>query len=117
MKRVIAIADRVAIPCLKLIAAVNILFLLSFLLVLALASRQAHAEMPVCTGKDMMAELAARRCGAARQDRAGGRRDAERQGPAVEDRDRGQRAFLSVRHHAHDRPARDGADARGAAGL
>jgi uncharacterized protein YbaP (TraB family) len=60
MKRAIAIADRVAIPCLKLIAAVNILFLLSFLLVLAFASRQAHAEMPVCTGNDMMAELAAK---------------------------------------------------------
>jgi uncharacterized protein len=58
MKRVLAMADRIAIPSLKLIAALNIAFLLSFLLLLALASGRAHAETPVCTGKDMMADLA-----------------------------------------------------------
>jgi uncharacterized protein YbaP (TraB family) len=58
MKRVLALADRIAIPSLKLIAALNVVFLLSFLLLLALASGRAHAETPVCTGKDMMADLA-----------------------------------------------------------
>jgi uncharacterized protein len=58
MKRVLAMADRIAIPSLKLIATLNIAFLLSFLLLLALASGRAHAETPVCTGKDMMADLA-----------------------------------------------------------
>ena len=46
MKRAIAIADRVAIPCLKLIAALNVLFLLSFLLVAGL--RLAARRMPRC---------------------------------------------------------------------
>ena len=59
MKRAIATADRTASMALRLIAAVNILFLLSFLAVLAFASARAHAETPVCTGKDMMAELTA----------------------------------------------------------
>ena len=58
MKRALAIADRLAIPSLKLIAAINIVFLLSFLILLALASGRAHADTPVCTGKDMMADLA-----------------------------------------------------------
>jgi uncharacterized protein YbaP (TraB family) len=58
MNRVLAMADRIAIPSLKLIAALNVVFLLSFLLLLALASARAHAETPVCTGKDMMADLA-----------------------------------------------------------
>jgi uncharacterized protein YbaP (TraB family) len=58
MKRVLAMADRIAIPSLKLIAALNIVFLLSFLLLLALAASRAHADVPVCTGKDMMAGLA-----------------------------------------------------------
>src|SRR5882724_11741157 len=59
MKRAFAIADRAAIPALKLIAAVNVLFLVSFLAVLLFASTRAHAEMPVCAGKDIMVELAA----------------------------------------------------------
>ena len=46
MKRAIAIADRVAIPLLKLIAAVNMLFLLSFLLVAGLSPRA--RRMPRC---------------------------------------------------------------------
>jgi uncharacterized protein YbaP (TraB family) len=58
MKRALAIADRLAIPSLKLIAAINVLFLLSFLVLLALASGRAHADTPACTGKDMMADLA-----------------------------------------------------------
>ena len=58
MKRALAIADRLAVPSLKLIAAINIVFLLSFLILLALASARAHAGTPVCTGQDMMADLA-----------------------------------------------------------
>lgn len=57
MKRAIALVDRLAALALKLLAAINVLFLASFLLVLAFAS--ARAEVPVCTGKDMMAELSA----------------------------------------------------------
>jgi len=58
MKRATAIADRAAILALKLIAAVNVLFMLTFLIVLVIASGRAHAEAPACRGKDMMAELA-----------------------------------------------------------
>jgi uncharacterized protein len=60
MKRAIAIAvaDRGANLALKLIAALNVLFFVSFLAMLLLAAGQARAEMPVCTGNDMMAELA-----------------------------------------------------------
>jgi uncharacterized protein YbaP (TraB family) len=43
---------------LKLLAAVNVLFFLSFLVVLAAAGK-ARAELPTCTGSDMMTELAA----------------------------------------------------------
>jgi uncharacterized protein YbaP (TraB family) len=57
MKRAIALADRHAVPALKLLAAINVLFLASFLLVAAIAA--ARAETPACTGKDMMAELSA----------------------------------------------------------
>lgn len=57
MKRAVALADRIAVPALKLLAAINVLFLAAFLLVLAIAS--ARAQTPVCTGKDMMAELSA----------------------------------------------------------
>jgi uncharacterized protein YbaP (TraB family) len=58
MKRAIAIADRSAVPLLKLIAAINVLFFLSFLLVAMLASSQARAdEMPVCNGVDLLAAL------------------------------------------------------------
>jgi uncharacterized protein YbaP (TraB family) len=58
MKRTLAIADRIATPALRLLAAINLLFLISFLALLLLASGRAHAEMPACTGKDMLAELA-----------------------------------------------------------
>ena len=56
MKRVIAIADRAALVSLKLLAALNLLFFLSFLVVLLLASR-AHAEAPNCAGADLLAAL------------------------------------------------------------
>ncbi|MBA3448741.1 MAG: TraB/GumN family protein [Pseudaminobacter sp.] len=57
MKRVIALADRTASPALKLLAAVNLLFFLSFALMLAFAAGQARADTPVCTGADMLAAL------------------------------------------------------------
>src|SRR5437870_2156489 len=57
MKRVIAIADRAAPASLKLLAALNVLFFLSFLVVLLLADR-ALAEAPVCAGTDLLASLA-----------------------------------------------------------
>ncbi|TIP33147.1 MAG: polysaccharide biosynthesis protein GumN, partial [Mesorhizobium sp.] len=56
MKRVIAIADRAALVSLKLLAALNLLFLLSFLIFLLLASR-AHAEAPNCAGTDLLTAL------------------------------------------------------------
>ncbi|MGT2464957.1 hypothetical protein ACVOMV_05480 [Mesorhizobium atlanticum] len=50
MKRVIAIADRARLlVSLELLAALNLLFFLSFIVVLLLAGR-AHAEAPNCAG-------------------------------------------------------------------
>lgn len=58
MKRAIAIADRSAVLLLKLIAAINVLFFLSFLFMAMLASSQARADaMPVCNGADLLAAL------------------------------------------------------------
>jgi len=56
MKRVIAIADRAALVSLKLLAALNLLFFLSFIVVLLLAGR-AHAEAPNCVGADLLTAL------------------------------------------------------------
>ena len=56
MKRVIAIADRAALVSLKLLVALNLLFLLSFLVVLLLAGR-AHAQAPNCAGTDLLTAL------------------------------------------------------------
>lgn len=58
MKRFMAIADRASLFSLKLLAALNILFLLSFLLILLMAGR-AHAEAAPCTGTDMLPALRA----------------------------------------------------------
>jgi uncharacterized protein YbaP (TraB family) len=57
MKRALAIADRTALLSLKLLAAGNILFLISFLVAMALATGESRAELPACTGTDMLAEL------------------------------------------------------------
>jgi uncharacterized protein len=56
MKR--AFADRIYLLSLKLLAALNILFLVSFLAVLFLAAGRAHAEAPGCAGTDLLSELA-----------------------------------------------------------
>ncbi|WP_137930408.1 TraB/GumN family protein [Mesorhizobium comanense] len=57
MKRVIAIADRAASVSLRLLVALNILFFLSFLAVLLFAAGRARAEVPTCTGADMLSAL------------------------------------------------------------
>lgn len=57
MKRAIALADRYADFSLKLLAGLNILFLISFLFILFLATGEARAETPTCTGKDLIAAL------------------------------------------------------------
>lgn len=59
MKRAAVLADRTSILAFRLIAAVNVLFLLTFLALLAFATSTAHADAQVCTGKDMMAEMRA----------------------------------------------------------
>jgi len=57
MREIISLADRIAEPALKVVAALNLLLLLSFAMVLALATGQARAEIAACTGKDLLAEL------------------------------------------------------------
>lgn len=59
MKRAVAFAERAAGPVLGLIAALNILFLLVFLAMVAFATTRAQAETVSCTGTDMLAEMAA----------------------------------------------------------
>jgi len=59
MNRVASLVDRTALPLIKLVAAVNLLFLISFLIMIAIATGKARAETPACTGQDMMAELEA----------------------------------------------------------
>lgn len=57
MTRVIAIADHFAPLWLKLLAALNLLFFLSFLTVALLAAGKARAEGVTCSGKDMTVAL------------------------------------------------------------
>ena len=57
MKRIIALADRNSLRMLRLLAAVNVLFFLCFMVFLLMAAGKAHAEMPVCGGKDLLAGL------------------------------------------------------------
>lgn len=63
MKRAIAIADRYSAAALKLLAAINLLFLLSFAIVLAIATGRARAEAAACTGGDLMTTMAAEKPG------------------------------------------------------
>lgn len=55
--RAIAFAERAARFSLKLIAALNLLFLAAFLATLALAVSQARAKEAACAGEDMMAKM------------------------------------------------------------
>ena len=58
MKRAFAIADRAALPALALMAALNLLFLVSFVVVALMATGKAHAaEAAACTGTDLLASL------------------------------------------------------------
>lgn len=57
MNRILALADRGALPALKFVAAINLLFLLAFLATVVLATEKARAEAPACTGKDMLSAL------------------------------------------------------------
>ncbi len=54
------LADRSARAALSLLAGLNILFVLALLIGLAAGARQARADdLPVCTGRDLLAEMAA----------------------------------------------------------
>jgi uncharacterized protein YbaP (TraB family) len=57
MKRISAIADRTALTALAAFAALNVLFLISFVVVTLLAIGKAHAEAPACKGTDMLVAL------------------------------------------------------------
>ena len=65
---------------LKLIAAINVLFLISFLIVATPAAGKARAEIPACTGIDMLAALEETDPAAFGEDQKRGRRHAERHG-------------------------------------
>lgn len=57
MKQAIALADRLSLPALKLLAALNVLFFLSFLIFLLIAGGKAQAETPGCVGTDLTVNL------------------------------------------------------------
>lgn len=57
MKRIVALADRSAMPLLRAIAAINLLFLLAFLVSMAFTVGRARAEMPVCSGENLLQTL------------------------------------------------------------
>lgn len=59
MSKAELLADRLSLVSLRLVAAANLIFLLSFLLVVVLAAGEARAETAVCTGNDLLAELGA----------------------------------------------------------
>lgn len=59
MSRSIVIAERAASRVLRLLAAVNLLFLAAFLVTLALATGKAYPQDDTCRGGDMLAELEA----------------------------------------------------------
>lgn len=59
MKKAVALADRAASVSLWLVAFANLLFLLAFLATLFLLAGRAEAATPVCTGKNMIEEMAA----------------------------------------------------------
>ena len=59
MKSAFVLADRYSDAALKLLVSINVLFFLSFTIVLLIATGQARAETPACTGRSVMEELAA----------------------------------------------------------
>ncbi|MCT7376604.1 TraB/GumN family protein [Chelativorans salis] len=60
MKRTRALADRIAVLSLNLVAAINLLFVLFFVAVLVLVSGRARAEETVCEGTDLVEALSER---------------------------------------------------------
>ena len=73
---------------------------------LALASGQAHAETPVCTGKDMLADLAKDDPALLAKIEQEAAATLNGKGLLWKIEKAGSDAVLSVRHHAHDRSAR-----------
>lgn len=57
MTRAVVLAERLAVPALKLLAVINVLFFLTFLLVAWMAMGEARAETPACTGIDLYEAL------------------------------------------------------------
>lgn len=57
MNKAAVLADRLSLPALKLLAALNVLFFLSFLVVALLAAGKAKAEAQACAGADLTASL------------------------------------------------------------
>jgi uncharacterized protein YbaP (TraB family) len=57
MKRIIALAERNSLAWLCLLAALNVLFFLSFLVVAMLAAGRANAETATCTGTDLATQM------------------------------------------------------------
>ncbi len=57
MQKAILLADRLSLPAMKVLAALNVLFFISFLLVLFFAAGRAHADVPACTGTDLTVSL------------------------------------------------------------
>ena len=57
MKKTVTLPDRAAAATIRLIALANLLFLLSFLAMIALATTEARAEIPACTGTNLLAAL------------------------------------------------------------
>lgn len=57
MTRTFAFADRAALFCMKLLAGLNLLFFITFLIVLAMATGRAQADATICAGADLMEKL------------------------------------------------------------
>lgn len=57
MKKTTTLADRAADASLALIAAFNLLFFASFVLITLMVTGKAHAAAPVCTGTDIVEQL------------------------------------------------------------
>jgi uncharacterized protein YbaP (TraB family) len=57
MKRIAALAERSSLVWLGLLAGINLLFFLSFLIVAMVAAGRAQAQAPNCTGTDLAAKM------------------------------------------------------------
>jgi uncharacterized protein YbaP (TraB family) len=57
MKRIVALAERSSLAWLGLLAGLNLLFFMSFLIMALLAASKAQAQVPACTGIDLATEM------------------------------------------------------------